>query len=263
MPLYPGSYGVPKKNTLDGGENMFKKSIVVVMMLALVSAAGATTINSPATGERNSAGITVTGGAWSANIATYADFTSQVNSIMGYDYVPEGGLGGGYADVEWSDTDYNVNGWAAPYVMTGAHATGNRIGSVVYKFVVPLGLITDAGGTVSAAVEFRGNRLNTGSWMGISATAPTHNARFDEIENKAAFTKAYMDPVNSDWGTYRQTLTLDIPAGATEFYVAFVRDWGSQNRIGFSALNVNSVLTPEPVSMMLLGLGGLAVLRRK
>ncbi len=185
---------------------------------------------------------------WDANIATFNDFIGEVHCILGY----EGPLGGvGFADVRWKDTDVPPDDMLglpaeAPFVVCGSWADGS-IGFVVYKFALPDGYITASGGVIDANIVFRGDRTasyNNLSWLGVSPTfAPHTSASFIEIETPGSFAKSYMTGgTPGEWDTFTQQMSLAIPAGFNEFYVAIAKDWGSWNRFGFHALRVTATM---------------------
>jgi hypothetical protein len=202
----------------------------------------------------NQINLTTDSPTWTADLSSYANWLSQVYCIMGYDYW----LGGdGHADIMYSSIDNdlfgNINTPAdpnapvpVPYVICGSAADGST-GYFVYKFTLPSGYITAAGSTIDANIIFRGDRTSyvSSTYLGVSPLfTPYTTSTFQEIANAGDFVKATMTGGTSgEWDSYVQHTVLAIPAGMNVFYIAVVKDWGGQNRFGFTRLVVNVAMT--------------------
>lgn len=249
----------------------FLMLLITAVVLVLVTSAWGEQIDPPiATGFRNIPGVQlVQDETWVADLSTYANWTAELHCITGW-YT---------ADIMYSN-EPQVQGWPFPddsgfFILS--RSADAKDGSVIYKFVAPSGLVTAAGGTVSTlGVMFTGypNKptFTTNLWFGIndefqlSAGEPAYAG----IANAAAFTKVRFgsedadDPDDPDeWGTYFKDMTLDIPVGVSEFYVAVSEDYYSSGRLGVGNLTVDAQFIPEPATVILLGFGGIAMLRRK
>ncbi|MHB0947045.1 MAG: hypothetical protein ACYC3B_07725 [Sedimentisphaerales bacterium] len=181
--------------------------------------------------------------SWDANLATVPAFAGDVHCVMGYNGTHD------YADLIYRKVD---GGWFdvthQPYISCDKTPDGGKVGSFVYKFVVPGGKLTSTGGTINVGCFVRGTP-STQNWVGVSPTFAPGSSSFTEIGNMGDFTKAYM--TGSVWGVYEQTLTLSIPAGLSTFYVAVVSDWGTSNYFGMYSMSVDAVLKEPSVPVMM------------
>ena len=190
--------------------------------------------------------------SWDANLVTAPAFASDVHCIMGTMAADHN-----YADVLYRKTDGGFLGAPAqaPYVLCGATANGGNVGSFVYKFVVPEGMVTNVGGTITAGIDFRGDRTygTQKNWIGISSTfVPNASGNFTELDNAGSFTKSYMTGGTAgEWATFTQQMTLNIPSGVSVFYVAVVHDWASANRFGIYSMSVDAVLKEGIMPVMM------------
>ncbi|HEX7010863.1 MAG TPA: PEP-CTERM sorting domain-containing protein [Phycisphaeraceae bacterium] len=207
---------------------------------------------------------------FTADLSTFATFTSEAYSLLG------SSTADGIADFEHQAADGpdGVHGDIfLPYAMVGRNANGET-GTIIYKFVVQSGYETDTGGTVAMNVYFRHDPdtfHGDNAWVGIhtSVSIPgglywlLNDGDFDRVTMRERFGGG------GGFNTYTGLVTLDIPVGATTFYVAIsdVFQGGySSARLAIGSLEVNANLraVPEPASMALMG-GALAlfVMRRR
>jgi hypothetical protein len=220
---------------------------------------------------------------FSADLSTYATFTSQVHSLLGDGNTDTSQSGiPGQADFQYQDAsspDALYGDITLPYAMVGQKANGFN-GTVLYKFVVQSGYQTAAGGTITADMYFRQDPNDGGqgqnAWIGVTTNTPTIAGDLSGFGADAGFTTVTMKdlfgPQNAGFKTYTGPATLSIPAGATTFYVAFSDvdkgidgNGSSSARLAISSLNVNAnlVAVPEPASLSLLALGAAACIRRR
>lgn len=193
-----------------------------------------------------------------ADLSTYVTFTSQVHSLLGVT------ANDGIADFEHQAADGpdGVHGdIALPYAMVGRHANGEN-GTVLYKFVVEPGYQTAAGGKVNAAVYFRHDPDSShgdNAWIGVNSTASIpgglyyllNDGDFDKVSMRDRFGGG-----GGGYASYTGDVSVDIPAGLTEFYVAFSDVLGnsvSSARFAVTSLQINGSLAaiPEPSSLLL------------
>jgi len=207
--------------------------------------------------------------SFTADLSTYATFTGQVHSILGQT------SSDGIADLEHQAADGpdGVHGdIALPYAMVGRHANGEN-GTMLYKFVVESGYQTAAGGTISADVYFRhdpDSQHGDNAWIGVNPTASIP-ADLGRLSNDAGFQKVSMrdrfgGANGHGFDTYTGNVGVNIPAGLTEFYLAFsdVLESHSSARFAVTTLHVNGNLAaiPEPGSLVLLGFAGMFLVSR-
>lgn len=242
---------------------MRKRMMYVIAALLLVAVSAQATVSPVAKGVYNSAGITLSTGSssWSADLTTYANFIGDVYQIGGYFSGDPSS-----ANVEYQDnpTEIYNYGLSGPFVKVGPNTGGSYKGWVLYKFVLPSGQVTAAGGTITANALRVNNMDASITWMGVNGSEITGTNTVDlgSTTDEAAFVKTNFPKPASGWGSYG-TLSLDIPQGVSQFYVAFLEDWGSNEKICYQGLDVNAVIIPEPATLFLLGLGGLALVKRK
>lgn len=209
--------------------------------------------------------------SFTADLSTYATFTGQAHSILGQT------ASDGISDLEHQAADGpdGIHGdISLPYAMVGRHANGEN-GTVLYKFVAESGYQTAAGGTISADVYFRHDPLENNhgynAWIGVNPTASvpaglgnlTNDVDFQRVNMKDRFGGAGYH----GFDTYKGEVIVDIPAGLTEFYVAFSDVFNgpgtppthSSARFAVTSLQVNGnlVAIPEPGSLVLLGFAGI------
>ena len=242
---------------------MLKRSMVVVAALLLVAVSAQATVSPIDKSDATGAVVTLSTGSpsWSANLSTYANFIGSVNAIGGYSG------GSVYGNVEYQDnaTEIYNYGLSGPFVKVGPGGGGSYKGWVLYKFVLGAGETTGAGGTITAnALRVNNSPEPVPTWMGVSSTpiAGASTVDLGSGADEANFSKTNFAAPGSGWGTYG-TLTLNIPTGVNMFYVAFLKDWGCNEKINYQGLDVNANIVPEPATMILLGLGALGLIRRK
>ena len=241
---------------------MCRKMMLSVVALLLVAVSAQAAMSPIAKADASGTTIALSTGSpnWSADLTTYANFIGDVHQIGGY----SGGTVLG--NVEYQDDPTEINNWGlgGPFVKVGPGTGGSFKGWVLYKFALPAGQITGVGGTITADAMRRNNFDTSVTWMGVSGAqiAGASTVDLGSGADEAAFTKTNQPLPESGWGDYG-ILNLNIPVGVNEFHVAFFEDWGSNESIAYQALDVNAVVVPEPVTMALLGIGGLSLLRRK
>lgn len=211
---------------------------------------------------------------FAADLSTYATFTSELHSLLGDNGTP------GTADVEFQDASGpdGVHGDIfLPYAMVGRHANGEH-GVILYKFVVQAGYETAAGGTISANMYFRHEPVGQhgqNAWIGVTTNAPAIDPNLGGFASEAGFDSVTMEELfgpATAFASYTGVATLDIPVGATEFWVAVsdVKDGisgagHSSARLAIGGLNVDANLAPvpEPASAMILAASGAFLMTRR
>ena len=198
--------------------------------------------------------------SYSADMSSYSVFAGDIHSIAGY-YAGSGG----WADIQHED---QAGLWSAgPYAMLGRGASANTAW-IVYKCVTAAGYVTDAGGAISAHMDFTGNPATQGNnmWVGVNDTMTLGIAGggLFSVSNAGDFDKVTMLDTFGDNGysAYHGDVTLDIPVGVSEFYVVLA-DAGNTGYMAYTSLQVDAVLVPEPASLAFLGLGFLAFKRSR
>ncbi len=203
--------------------------------------------------------LTLASPTFTANLTTYETFTSQVHSILGVTTI------NGQSDFEYQDASSpdNIHGdIPLPYAMVGRMANSAN-GTVLYKFVTQSGYRTAAGGTISADMYFRHDpdSINgDNAWIGVAdftGVVPS----LSQVANEARFNRVTMRQLYGGGGFGFETYTgaaafLEIPAGLTEFYVAFSDLYAlndpeptySSARLAISSLTVSAVLESAPVT---------------
>ncbi|MHB0947046.1 MAG: hypothetical protein ACYC3B_07730 [Sedimentisphaerales bacterium] len=239
---------------------MCKKMMLVVAALLLVAVSVQATVNPIAKSDATGTVITLSTGApsWSADLTTYANFIGDVYAIGGY----SGGSANG--NVAYEDgADIGNWGMSGPFIKVGPSTGGSYKGWVLYRFALPAGQTTAAGGTITANAIRVNNYDASVTWMGVLGAEIAGASTIDlgGGADEAAFTKTNFPKPAYTWGSYG-TLSLDIPTGVSMFYVAFFEEWGSNEKIGYQGLDVNANIIPEPITMVLLGLGGLLIRRK-
>jgi hypothetical protein len=261
---------------------MFEKSNGIVLAtlasLSVAAAAQAGVVTGPPvetfTTSDSSRDIVLTGGSptFSADLSTYANFSSQLHSLLGSHSADAGA--GGFADVEHQDASSpdGIHGdIALPYAMVGRGANA-LTGWFLYKFKLQDGQVTGSGGTVDASVYFRHDPNDgvqgTNAYIAISDTVTIRTDRFGLDDDPSTFDakldmKQRFGPANGGFATYTGDVSLEIPAGLNEFYV-IMTEAGSSARFAITDFDVNAVVVPEPATASLLGAGvTLLALRRR
>lgn len=207
---------------------------------------------------------------FTANLSTYASFSAQTHSILGAMSSPYPG----WADVEHQDASSadGIHGdIALPYAMVGRGANGNY-GHFIWKFVLPAGYETGPGAKIDASVYFRHDpndgTQGSNALLGILDTLSVYSD-FSGPSNYPPTVKKTAQDVFGGVGyhgydTYTGAMSLDIPAGKTEFYVNF-SDQASSARWALTAFSVtgNPVPVPEPLGASAIGAAMLVLRRRR
>jgi hypothetical protein len=241
---------------------MSKRMMLVAAALLFVTVSVQATVSPITKGIYNANGVVLSSSqsSWSANLSTFDSFIGDVYQIGGYS------SGSVLGNVEYQDNATQINnyGLSGPFVKVGPNTGGSYKGWVLYKFVLAPGEITGAGGTITANALRVNNMDLSVTWMGVNGSEITGASTVDlgSGADEAAFIKTNFPKPASGWGSYG-TLSLDIPTGVNQFYVAFLEDWSSNEKICYQGLNVDAVVVPEPMTMLLLGLGGLGLIKRK
>lgn len=192
---------------------------------------------------------------FTADLSTYTTFKGQVHSLIGDMF----GDTEGVADFEHQADDGPdpVHGdITLPYAMVGRNADGENA-TILYKFVVEPGFQTAAGSVIAADVYFRHDPLSTNhgynAWIGVNPTA-TVDAALSTLLNDSEFQrtnmKDFFGPDSSGFASYVGEVLMEIPAGLSEFYIAFSDTYNgpgtppthSSARFAFSRLEVNAML---------------------
>ncbi len=254
--------------------------MATVLMLPVIAEAGVVT-GPPVAGfttvdNTKDNVLTSASPTFAADMSTYATFASEVHSLLGDNTTP------GQSDFEFQDNTSadGIHGDIfLPYAMVGRAANGQN-GTVLYKFVVQSGYETAAGGTISANMYFRHDPVGAhgqNAWIGVTTNTPVIAGDLGGFASDAGFTTVTMEDrfgPGSGYASYTGLVTLDVPVGATTFYVAFSDVFqgidgsaGSSARLAIGGLNVNAILSstsiPEPASLMLLAAGGAAMFIRR
>lgn len=229
-----------------------KRMVFLMMVLLVAVTVKANVVTGPpitgfliADGSRDVV-LTTSSSSFTADMSSYAEWVGNVYALGGY-YGTQG-----IGDVRHEDGTGGFYGtFAGPYAMVGSEAN-SRMGYFVYKFVVgESGTVTGTGGTITMDVWFNGNPATQGAkmWVGVCNSLVIDGTNY-YIGNGASFNRVNMlDKFEeSVFGNYTGTITLDIPAGVTKFYIA-MEDFGSSGRLAMTSLDVNAVLvagTPDP-----------------
>lgn len=257
-----------------------RKPLAGCLVLALTSAGLATTAQAGVvtgtpvavfTTTDNSRDIALTTGSptFTADLSTYANFSAQTHSILGVgDTYP------GTADVEHQDASGpdGVHGdIALPYAMVGRRANG-QYGHFLWKFTLPAGYETGPGAQINADVYFRQDpndgTQGSNALLGILDSLTVYSDSSGPSNYPPTVKTTAQDVFGGvgyhGFDTYTGSAALAIPAGMTEFFVVF-SDQASSARWALNSLSVNGnpVPVPEPASLGLLVIGGLALKRRR
>lgn len=192
--------------------------------------------------------------SFAADLTTFNSFKGQVHSLLGVKFEP---IGQGETDLEHQANDGPdlIHGdITLPYAMVGRSANGESA-TIVYKFVVEPGFETAAGSAVNADVYFRhdpDSQHGDNAWIGVSSTA-TISGDLSGLSNDVDFQKVTMrDQFGGGGGfaTYTGEVNLTIPAGLTEFYIAFSDQLNASHssaRFAFSSLVVQANLAASGI----------------
>lgn len=187
----------------------------------------------------------------SANLLTNGGFEN--GDLTGWTNVA--GTGGGSAQV------FNTGDWSIPNNPEGGKWAGwvsgwdtSRHNAYIYQqFTQPTNV------TLDFVVSLYANVVGAGDWsVGVDVFYDPNGGT--DI-SQAQWIAGEWNQYNTEWATYSGAMPAGTGSSATgTVFVQTFHNWAVQwNQSGVDNFSV----TPEPASLVLLGLGGLALLRRR